>query len=104
MSVFLSTGGVDSMMSTVEGLLEESHKHVATKADVQAVKSALQSEIAGVRYELKSEIIRSEQKSLMADIKSDLRWLKWLLGIGISLGVIIGTGILLLLLRLAGGL
>ena len=92
------------MMSTVEGLLEEPHKHVATKADVQAVKSALQSEIAGVRYELKSEIIRSEQKSLMADIKSDLRWLKWLLGIGISLGVIIGTGGLLLLLRLAGGL
>ena len=92
------------MMSTVEGLLEESHKHVATKADVQAAKSALQSEIAGVRYELKSEIIRSEQKSLMADIKSDLRWLKWLLGIGVSLSVAIGTGALLLLLRLAGGL
>ena len=92
------------MMSTVEGLLEESHKHVATKADVQAAKSALQSEIAGVRYELKSEIIRSEQKSLMADIKSDLLWMKWLLGIWFFLGTIISTCILLLLLRLAGGL
>ena len=87
-----------------EGRLEEPHKHVATKADVQAVKSALQAEIAGVRYELKSEIIRSELKSLMADIKSDLRWIKWLLGIGFYLGGIISTGILLLLLRITGGL
>ena len=116
-------------LAKVESLLEEPHKHVATKADVQAVKSALQSEIAGVRvdvrsvrtelvgvqatlkseiagvrYELKSEIFRSELKSLMADIKSDLRWIKWLLGIGFYLGGIISTGILLLLLRMAGGL
>ena len=75
-------------------------KHLATKADVQAVRT----EIAGVRYELKSEIFRSEQKSLMADIKSDLLWIKWLLGIWFFLGTIISTCILLLLLRLAGGL
>ena len=75
-------------------------KHLATKADVQAVRI----EIAGVRYELKSEIFRSEQKSLMADIKSDLLWMKWLLGIWVSLCVAIGTGVLLLLLRLAGEL
>ena len=93
-------------------------KHLATKADVQAVRTelvgvqaTLQSEIAGVRYELKSEIIRSELKSLIADIKSeiadiksDLLWIKWLLGIWFFLGTIISTCILLLLLRLAGGL
>ena len=86
-------------------------KHLATKADVQAVRTelvgvqaTLQSEIAGVRYELKSEIFRSELKSIIADIKSDLLWIKWLLGIWFFLGTIISTCILLLLLRLAGGL
>ena len=49
-----------------------------------AVQAALQSEIAGV--------------------KSDLGWLKWLLGTGVSLGIAIGVGVLLLLLRMAGGL
>ena len=162
----------------VESLLEESHKHVATREDVQAVRTelvgvqaalqseisgvqaalqedvqavrtelvgvqaALQSEIADVRSELKTEIagvqatlqseisgvqatlqseisgVRSELKSdiagvrvdvqsvrtELADVKSDMRWLKWLLGTGASLGVAIGTGILLLLLRMAGGL
>ena len=93
----------------VESLLEESHKHVATREDVQAVRTelvgvqtALQSEIADVRSELAG--VRSELKSEIADVKSDMRWLKWLLGIGASLGVAIGTGVLLLLLRMAGGL
>ena len=49
-----------------------------------AVQAALQAEIAGV--------------------KSDLGWLKWLLGTGVSLGIAIGVGVLLLLLRMAGGL
>ena len=140
----------------VESLLEESHKHVATREDVQAVrtelvgvqaalqaeiagvKSDLQAEIAGVKSDLQAEIagvridvqsvrtelvgvqtalqseiadvrseladVRSELKSEIADVKSDMRWLKWLLGIGASLGVAIGTGVLLLLLRMAGGL
>ncbi len=155
----------------VESLLEESHKHVATREDVQAVRTelvgvqaalqaeiagtksdlqveiagtksdlqveiagvqaTLQSAISGVRSELKTEIagvqatlqseiadVRSELKSdiagvrvdvqsvrtELADVKSDMRWLKWLLGTGASLGVAIGTGILLLLLRMAGGL
>ena len=133
----------------VESLLEESHKHVATREDVQAVRTelvgvqaalqaeiagtksdlqveiagtksdlqveiagvqaTLQSEISGVRSELKSDIagVRVDVQSVrteLADVKSDMRWLKWLLGTGASLGVAIGTGILLLLLRMAGGL
>ena len=133
----------------VESLLEESHKHVATREDVQAVRTelvgvqaalqaeiagtksdlqveiagtksdlqieiagvqaTLQSEISGVRSELKSDIagVRVDVQSVrteLADVKSDMRWLKWLLGTGASLGVAIGPGILLLLLRMAGGL
>ena len=129
----------------VEGLLEESHKHVATKADVQAVKSDLQVEIAGVQAALQIEIagtksdlqaeiagvrvdvqsvrtelvgvqaalqaeiadVRVDVQSVrteLADVKSDMRWLKWLLGAGVSLSIALSTGILLLLLRMAGGL
>ena len=119
--VRLNEGALDRQrLAKVEGLLEESHKHVATREDVQAVRTelvgvqaALQSEIAGVQATLQSEIagVRSELKSEiagvrseLADVKSDIRWLKWLLGIGVSLGVAIGAGVLLLLLRMAGGL
>ena len=143
-------------LAKVEGRLEESHRRVATREDVQAVRTdlvgvqaTLQSEISGVQAALQSEIadvrvdvqsvrteladvqaalqedvqavrtelvgvqatlqaetagIRSELKSEIADVKSDMRWLKWLLGIGASLGIAIGTGVLLLLLRMAGGL
>ena len=130
--VRLNEGALDRQrLAKVEGLLEESHKHVATREDVQAVRTelvgvqaalqseiagvqaALQSEIAGVQATLQSEIagVRSELKSEiagvrseLADVKSDIRWLKWLLGVGVSLGVAIGAGVLLLLLRMAGGL
>ena len=62
-------------------------KRLATKEDVEKAIGAVRSDIQSVQTEL-------------ADVKSDMRWVKWFLGYGVTLG----TGILLLLLRMVGWL
>ena len=122
-------------VSQVEAVLERERlaspteayrQHVATREDVQAIRTemvgvqaalredvqavrtemvsvqaALQLEIVGVRSELKSEItgVRSELKLEIAgvrsdvqSVKSDMRWMKWLLGV-------VAAGVLIPLLR-----
>ena len=93
-------------LAKVEGRLEESHRHVATREDVQAVRTdlvgvqaTLQSEIAGVRSELKAEI---------SGVRSDMRLLTYVLSIVLVLllalfGDITLSDVLRLLLRLGGG-
>ena len=55
-------------------------KRLATKEDVEKAISTVRSDIQSVQ--------------------SDMRWVKWFLGYGVTLG----TGILLLLLRMVGWL
>ena len=62
-------------------------KRLATKEDVEKAISAVRSDIQSVKTE-------------QAGVKSDMRWVKWFLGYGVTLG----TGILLLLLRMVGWL
>ena len=74
-------------VAKLEVQVDESDKRLATKEDVEKAISAVRSDIQSVQTEL-------------ADVKSDMRWVKWFLGYGVTLG----TGILLLLLRMAGWL
>ena len=67
-------------VAKLEVQVGESDKRLATKADVEKAISAVRSDIQSVQ--------------------SDMRWVKWFLGYGVTLG----TGILLLLLRMVGWL
>ncbi len=55
--------------------IEGAYEHLATKADLQAVKSELQGDMAAVKSELQGDI---------AVVQSELRILKWLIGIGVA--------------------
>ena len=84
--------------------IEGAYEHLATKADVETVKAEVQSvkaEVQSVRSELKADIqsVQSELKTDIQEIRSDmdvvrneLRWLRWLMAIGVA-------GILLPLLQ-----
>ena len=95
--------------------MEGAYEHLATKADVETVKAEVQSvkaEVQSVRSELKADIqsvqselkkdiqsVQSELKKDIQEIRSDmdvvrneLRWLRWLMAIGVA-------GILLPLLQ-----
>ena len=70
-------------------------------AEIQSVRSELKAEIRSLRTELKAEIqdVRSELKADIQDVRSgmdvmrnELRWLRWLMAIGVA-------GILLPLLQ-----
>ena len=95
--------------------IEGAYEHLATKADVETVKAEIQSvrsdltaeiqsvrsEIQSVRSDLTAEI-QSLRSDLTADIqevrtemdvmRNELRWLRWLMAIGVA-------GILLPLLQ-----
>ena len=95
--------------------IEGAYEHLATKADVETVKAEIQSvrsdlsadiqevriEIQSVRSDLSAEI-QSVRSDLSADIqevradmdvmRNELRWLRWLMAIGVA-------GILLPLLQ-----
>ena len=80
------------------------YEHLATKADVEAVKTAVhevkaevqtvKTELRGEMQSLKSELqtdiqsVRSEMRGEIAGIKNDLRWMKWALGV-VVLGVLL---------------
>lgn len=88
--------------------IEGAYEHLATKADVETVKTAVhevRAELQTVKTELQTEIqtfksdlrgemqtlkselqtdihsVRSEMRGEIAGIKNDLRWMKWALGI-----------------------
>lgn len=73
--------------------IEGAYEHLATKADVETVKTAVhevRAEIQTVKTELQNEIqtVRSEMHGEIAGIKNDLRWMKWALGI-VVVGVLL---------------
>ena len=95
--------------------IEGAYEHLATKADVETVKTAVhevRAEVQTVKTELQTEIqtfksdlrgemqtlkselqtdihsVRSEMRGEIAGIKNDLRWMKWALGI-VVLGVLL---------------
>ena len=84
--------------------IEGAYEHLATKADVEAVKTVVhevkaevqtvKTELRGEMQSLKSELqtdiqsVRSEMRGEIAGIKNDLRWMKWALGV-VVLGVLL---------------
>ena len=88
--------------------IEGAYEHLATRADVESVRSELKAdiqevrsdltaEIQSVRSELKADIqeVRTEIQSVRSDMdvmRNELRWLRWLMAIGVA-------GILLPLLQ-----
>ena len=93
------TAQVARLEVQIGATVREGDKHGATKADVSAV--LLEVERVRAAVETTKGEVRSDVQSVrteLADVKSDIRWIKWFLGAGISLG----TGVLLLLLRMAG--
>ncbi len=73
--------------------IEGAYEHLATKADLQTVKSEPQGAMAAVKSELQGAIaaVKSELQGAIAAVKSDIavvqseqRALKWLMGIGIA--------------------
>lgn len=84
--------------------IEGAYEHLATKADVETVKTAvhdvkkevqtakteLQGEMQTLKSELQTDIqsVKSDMHGEIAGIKNDLRWMKWALGI-VVLGVLL---------------
>lgn len=63
---------MEKRLSRLEGEVKATYVHLATKADVEPVRSELKSEIVGAKAELQGDI---------AGVKSDLRVLKILAGV-----------------------
>lgn len=63
---------MEKRLSRLEGEVKATYVHLATKADVESVRSELKSEIVGAKAELQGDI---------AGVKSDLRVLKILGGV-----------------------
>lgn len=63
---------MEKRLSRLEGEVKATYVHLATKADVESVRSELKSEIIGAKAELRDDI---------AGAKSDLRVLKILAGV-----------------------
>ncbi len=73
--------------------IEGAYEHLATKADVETVKTAVhdvKAEVQTVKSELQTDIlsVRSEMHGEITEIKNDLRWMKWALGV-VVLGVLL---------------
>ena len=64
------TGRLAERLAKLEGLLEGMLPHLATKADVQAVREGLSADVQAVREELSS-------------VKYDTLWLKRLFWVGV---------------------
>ena len=63
---------MEKRLSRLEGEVKATYVHLATKADVESVRSELKSEIVSAKAELQGDI---------AGVKSDLRVLKILAGV-----------------------
>ena len=78
-------GAMGERVARIEGAYE----HLATKADMESVKTevnALKADVNALRAEVQSAKV--ELHSEIAGMKSELRWIKWALGI-IVVGVLL---------------
>ena len=68
-------------LAKLEGLLEGMLPHLATKADVQAVREELSADVQTVREELSANVqaVREE----LSSVKYDTLWLKRLFWVGV---------------------
>ena len=86
-------------------------RHSATQAGVEKAIDSVQSDIKSVQSDIKS--VQSDIKSVqfdiksvqieLTDVKSDMRWIKWLLGIGTTAVIALLVAALVQFLRLVGG-
>ena len=71
----------DGMAATSEGeclaRLEGAYEHLATKADVERLRTEMVDGLAGVRADIES-------------VRSELRGMKWIIGVGIAAAGAIG--------------
>ena len=86
------TGRLAERLAKLEGLLEGMLPHLATKADVQAVRDELSADVQAVRDELSADV-QTVREGLSADVqtvreelssvKYDTLWLKRLFWVGV---------------------
>ena len=86
------TGRLAERLAKLEGLLEGMLPHLATKADVQAVRDELSADVQAVRDELSADV-QTVREELSADVqtvreelssvKYDTLWLKRLFWVGV---------------------
>ena len=109
----------------IENSVRSIDRHSATQAgvekaidsvqsDIKSVQSdikSVQSDIKSVQFDIKSvqsdiKSVQSDIKSVqieLTDVKSDMRWIKWLLGIGTTAVIALLVAALVQFLRLVGG-
>ena len=75
------TGRLAERLAKLEGLLEGMLPHLATKADVQAVREGLSADVQTVREGLSADVqtVREE----LSSVKYDTLWLKRLFWVGV---------------------
>ena len=75
------TGRLAERLAKLEGLLEGMLPHLATKADVQAVREELSADVQTVREGLSADVqaVRVE----LSSVKYDTLWLKRLFWVGV---------------------
>ena len=86
------TGRLAERLAKLEGLLEGMLPHLATKADVQAVRDELSADVQAVREGLSADV-QAVREELSADVqavreelssvKYDTLWLKRLFWVGV---------------------
>ena len=86
------TGRLAERLAKLEGLLEGMLPHLATKADVQAVRDELSADVQAVREGLSADV-QTVREGLSADVqtvreelssvKYDTLWLKRLFWVGV---------------------
>ena len=95
----------------IENSVRSIDRHSATQAGVEKAIDSVQSDIKSVQFDIKS--VQSDIKSVqfdiksvqieLTDVKSDMRWIKWLLGIGTTAVIALLVAALVQFLRLVGG-
>ena len=95
----------------IENSVRSIDRHSATQAGVEKAIDSVQSDIKSVQSDIKS--VQSDIKSVqfdiksvqieLTDVKSDMRWIKWLLGIGTTAVIALLVAALVQFLRLVGG-
>lgn len=79
---------VEAMQGVVRNYDEASRRELATKGDLQDVRTELKGDIQDVRLEI--EKVRAELKTDIEKIRYDL--LKWQLGLALGLAAIMAKG------------
>jgi ABC-type phosphate transport system auxiliary subunit len=97
----LKSAGVPSQQAVAfSDVIQLNFKELATKDDLGQLKYELKQDIAQLRTELKQEIESAEQrlegridlvaaeiKNLRTELKGEMTLLKWMFGVGVTVGV-----------------